>query len=143
MAAQLRQSEMMERNSSRRKLSKAQKLGLHARMQARRDLYQEYVEPREDRNISEAKDYLDEIIKGLGLVNGVEKEEMQASWTETAGEFLAKHTQPVALKRGILTVKVLQPSMRFHLEEAKPKMLRNLQNKHGNETIKNIQFSIG
>jgi len=133
----------MESRPRRRRLSSSEKLRFHAREQALRDLQEAYSAPNLNRNVNEAKDFLGSIIKEIGAKEGIEHEVLISSWNKIAGDFVAKHAEPCALKRGILTLRVLQPSMRFHLEELKGKLLKNLQTELGKNVVKQVRFTIG
>ena len=86
-------------------------------------------------------DALSECLDGLGLADQVSEEEMRAAWEELVGEFLSMHSQPAGLKRGILTIQVLQPSVRYELERSwKPKILANLQARFGAEKVRAVRF---
>lgn len=101
--------------------------------------------PRVDteRCISLASDHLEEILARLGIREGVDEQELIANWAGVVGEFISKHTRPVALKQGLLSIQVLQPAMRFHLEQSRGEILRKLKHCYGNEKIKNIRFVLG
>lgn len=127
----------------RKKLSKTEQLRYHAKQQALRDYLEAFTVPDPNRNIHQPKDFLDTIIREIGAKDGVEHELLMDSWTEIAGEFIAKHATPHSLNRGVLTLKVVQPAMRFHLEEAKGKLLKNLQATLGKSTIRQVRFNLG
>jgi predicted nucleic acid-binding Zn ribbon protein len=60
------------------------------------------------------------------------------------GEFIAAHSTPVALRDGVLYVRVLQPSLHYELERiAKAKVLRKLKLRFGSTTIRDIRFRLG
>ena len=134
---------MAKDNSDRRKLSDSEKLHFHAQQQALRDLQGVFSVPDPNRNIKEAKDFLDSIIKEIGAKEGVEHEVLIDSWSKIAGEFVSKHAEPHSLSRGILTLRVVQPAMRFHLEQLKGKLLKNLQAELGKSTVKQVKFILG
>ena len=73
----------------------------------------------------------------------MEHEILMESWARIAGDFVAKHAEPHALNRGVLTLKVVQPSMRFHLEQLKGKLLKNLQRELGKDVVKQVRFMLG
>ena len=68
---------------------------------------------------------------------------MKEAWSSLAGELIAKQTEPVSLRKGCLTLKVLQPAMRFHLEQLKPGLLRKLQEELGEENVLSLRLTIG
>ncbi|MDB9741919.1 DUF721 domain-containing protein [Akkermansiaceae bacterium] len=130
-------------NDYRKKLTKSQIASYHAKEQAFRDFLEAFNTPDLNRNISEPKDFLDSIIKQLGIKEGVDKDTLIASWREIAGDFIATNAHPHSLNRGVLSLRVVQPSMRFHLEQAKPQLLKKLQESLGKKMIRQVKFNIG
>lgn len=84
------------------------------------------------------------VFQGLGLEEEFTEQELTGAWREIVGDFLAQNARPGAMKRGILEIVVLQPSILYMLErELKGKVLKNLQERFGKERIKNVRFKIG
>lgn len=83
------------------------------------------------------------ILKLAGLSDGVDEGAVKAAWSEVAGDFIARHAQPASIKNGHLVLHLAQPSMRFHLEQMKPMLLKRLQERLGASRVKSVQFSIG
>lgn len=81
---------------------------------------------------------------GLGLKDRLHAEEVMSAWHEVVGEFVAKHSAPQQLKDGVLTVRVLQPTVHFELDRFwKPKILAKLKARFGPRTVREIRFRIG
>jgi len=95
------------------------------------------------KNISPASDHIEAILESIGIRGGLDEEEVKATWRTLAGELVAKQTEPASLRKGCLTLKVLQPSMRYHLEQLKPGLLRKLQSELGEDNIKSLRLTIG
>jgi hypothetical protein len=86
-------------------------------------------------------DALAACLADLGLADQVSEEEMREAWEELVGDFLSAHSQPAGLKRGTLTIQVLQPMVRYELERSwKPKILSNLQARFGKDKVRTIRF---
>jgi hypothetical protein len=66
-----------------------------------------------------------------------------AAWKELVGDFIAQHTAPDGLKRGVLTVRVLQPAIHHTLAQQKARLLRNLQQRFGADTVRDVRFRHG
>lgn len=96
-----------------------------------------------ERNVSTPGDLLAGILKDLRLNEGIEESRLREAWFEVAGEFVAKQTEPVSLRQGVLTLRVLQPSMRFHLEQSRGNLLKRLKANLGPETIRDVRLTIG
>ena len=60
-----------------------------------------------------------------------------------AGDFVARHTVPESIRDGILILRVLQPTMKFHLQQMSGKLLENLRKELGSDTIRQVIFKIG
>ena len=58
-------------------------------------------------------------------------------WSKIVGDFIAAHSAPVALREGILYVRVLQPALHYELEQiSKSEILRKLKQRFGGKTIR-------
>jgi predicted nucleic acid-binding Zn ribbon protein len=96
-----------------------------------------------DSKVHKPDEFLAEILKAAGAADGIEIEKLREMWREIAGEFVARSAAPDSLKNGCLTLKVLQPAMRFHLEQMKGQLLANLKKAAGDGVVKSIRFSLG
>ena len=96
-----------------------------------------------DSKVHRPDEFLAEILKVAGAADGIEFEKLREMWREIAGEFVARNAAPDSLKNGCLTLKVLQPAMRFHLEQMKGQLLANLKKAAGDGVVKSIRFSLG
>jgi predicted nucleic acid-binding Zn ribbon protein len=98
---------------------------------------------RQDRWQSPA-DVLPKLMQRLGLRERLHETEVIEAWSKIVGEFIAAHSAPVALREGILYVRVLQPALHYELEQiSKPEILRKLKKRFGGKTIRNIRFRVG
>ena len=144
MAAQWKPLAMMGENSPRRRRSAARKKGAS---RIRTKLLTEWRggvdPPHPARNIHQPSEYLDELLKVVGLSEGVDEERLKTAWNSVAGEFVAKHTVPDSIRGGVLVLRVLQPTMKFHLQQMSGKLLENLHRELGKGTVKQIVFKIG
>ena len=84
------------------------------------------------------------LMQKLGLKERLRESEVIDAWSSIVGEFIAAHSAPVALRDGILYVRVLQPSLHYELERvAKTQVLRKLKLRFGGKTIRDIRFRLG
>src|ERR1041385_868487 len=82
---------------------------------------------RSDRWQSPA-DLVPKLMQRLGLRERLHETEVIEAWSKIVGEFIAAHSAPVALREGILYVRVLQPALHYELEQvSKPEILRKLK----------------
>ena len=88
-------------------------------------------------------EFIAAILKSAGLEDGLQEEQVRSAWKELAGEFIARHTEPVSVKNGHLVLRVTQPAMRFHLEQMKPMLLGRIRAELGENRIKSIKFTLG
>ena len=80
----------------------------------------------------------------LGLKERLRESEVIETWSSIVGEFIAAHSPPVALRQGVLYVRVLQPSLHYELEQiSKSDILRKLKQRFGSRTIRDVRFRLG
>ena len=84
------------------------------------------------------------LMQRLGLRERLRETEVIDAWSKIVGEFIAAHSAPVALREGILYVRVLQPALHYELEQvSKTEILRKLKKRFGSKTIRAIRFRVG
>jgi len=57
------------------------------------------------------------LMQRLGLRERLRETEVIDAWSKIVGDFIAAHSAPVALREGILYVRVLQPALHYELEQ--------------------------
>src|SRR5216117_478311 len=98
---------------------------------------------RTDRWQSSA-DLLPKLMQRLGLRERLHETEVIDAWSKIVGEFIAAHSALVALRDGILYVRVLQPALHYELEQiSKREILRILKQRFGGKTIRDVRFRVG
>jgi predicted nucleic acid-binding Zn ribbon protein len=89
-------------------------------------------------------DVLPKLMQRLGLRERLHETEVIDAWSKIVGDFIAAHSTPVALREGILYVRVLQPALHYELEQiSKPEILRKLKQRFGCKTIRDLRFRVG
>ena len=84
------------------------------------------------------------LMQRLGLRERLRETEVIDAWSKIVGDFIAAHSAPVALREGILYVRVLQPALHYELEQiSKSEILRKLKQRFGGKTIRDVRFRIG
>lgn len=96
-----------------------------------------------DERLHLPKEFLAGILRQAGATEGIDEERLREMWKDVAGDFVSRHATPVSLKGGCVTLHVLQPAMRFHLEQMKGTLLKNLQQAAGPGVVKTLRFSVG
>jgi len=106
-----------------------------------RGLPEKYLRP--DRWEAPA-DVLPKLMQRLGLKERLHEVEVIEAWGQIVGEFIAAHSTPVALREGVLYVRVLQPALHYELEQiSKIDILRKLKQRFGGKVIRDIRFRVG
>jgi predicted nucleic acid-binding Zn ribbon protein len=98
---------------------------------------------RSDRWQSPAE-LMPKLMQRLGLRERLREAEVIEAWSKIVGDFIAAHSAPVALREGILYVRVLQPALHYELEQiSKSEILRKLKQRFGSKTIRDIRLRVG
>jgi predicted nucleic acid-binding Zn ribbon protein len=91
-----------------------------------------------------ASDVLPKLMQRLGLKERLHETEVQEAWSKIVGDFIAAHSAPVALREGILYVRVLQPALHYEFEQvSKTEILRKLKQRFGGKVIRDVRFRVG
>lgn len=90
-----------------------------------------------------AQKFVAAILRAAGAEDGLHEDQVRATWKELAGDFIARHTEPISVKGGNLVLRVTQPALRFQLEQMKPMLLTRIRNQLGEGRIKSIKFTLG
>ena len=91
-----------------------------------------------------ATDVLPKLMQRLGLKERLHESEVMEAWGKIVGDFIAAHSAPVALREGVLYVRVLQPALHYELEQiAKIDILRKLKQRFGGKIIRDVRFRVG
>jgi predicted nucleic acid-binding Zn ribbon protein len=84
------------------------------------------------------------LMQRLGLRERLHETEVIDAWSKIVGDFIAAHSAPVALREGILYVRVLQPVLHYELEQvSKIDILRELKKRFGAKIIRDVRFRVG
>jgi predicted nucleic acid-binding Zn ribbon protein len=84
------------------------------------------------------------LMQRLGLRERLRETEVIEAWSKIVGDFIAAHSAPVALREGVLYVRVLQPALHYELEQiSRTEILRKLKQRFGGKTIRDVRFRVG
>ena len=98
--------------------------------------------PRADR-CSSVADLWQKVMPKLGLGERLGEQQVTAAWRDVVGDFLATHSLPVGLSAGVLTVQVVQPSVRYELDRNwKRDILTKLQERFGKKIVRDVRFRL-
>jgi predicted nucleic acid-binding Zn ribbon protein len=87
--------------------------------------------------------FISAILRAAGAEDGLDEDEVRATWKELAGDFIARHTEPISVKGGNLVLRVTQPALRFQLEQMKPMLLSRIRQQLGENRIRSVKFTLG
>lgn len=90
-----------------------------------------------------AGNFVAAILRAAGAEDGLHEDQVRATWKELAGDFIARHTEPISVKGGNLVLRVTQPALRFQLEQMKPMLLTRIRTQLGENKVKSIKFQLG
>ncbi len=83
------------------------------------------------------------VLKEWKLDDAIRLDDAAAAWREIVGGFIAQQTMPDSLKRGVLTVRVLQPAMHHTLLMEKARLVQKLQERFGKTVVREVKFRHG
>ena len=79
-------------------------------------------------------------LESYGLKKGVKQNSAILYWEEVVGEKISKNTEPQSVEHGTLTVSVSNPAWRQELVFKKNEIIKQLNKKIGENTIKEVRF---
>lgn len=98
-------------------------------------------EKREERPVTAVADAIQSLVSRLGLRERINEADILAAWKDIVGDFLAAHSRPARLVKGVLHIEVMQPSVRYELDRTwRPEILKKLQARFGRNAVKEIRL---
>ena len=89
-------------------------------------------------------DLVPRVMQKSGAAEKLGHTQIADAWESIVGAFIARHSRPVALRRGVLIVAVTQAAVRYDVERRhKAGILARLQERFGAETLRGIRFQNG
>lgn len=83
------------------------------------------------------------VVEQAGLGDRLRLEEVQAAWKEVVGDFLYQHSRPDSIQRGVLFVRVLQPTVHHVLATERSRILARLKARLKQAAIKDVKLKHG
>ncbi len=103
-----------------------------------------YWEPQDvSRFEHEIDDVVGKTMKGLGLRDRFNEEQVFEAWNTMVDSFLAQNAKPLGLERKVLIIQVLHSTVHYELERMKGQLLQRMQAHLGKENIRDIRFRLG
>lgn len=84
-----------------------------------------------------------QILKSWKLDEKLRSDDVTAAWRDIVGDFIARQTAPDGLKRGVLTIRVLQPAVHHTLMMEKARLMAKLQERFGSSEVRDLKFRHG
>jgi hypothetical protein len=88
-------------------------------------------------------DLVGKVVAQAGIGDRMKLEEVLAAWRDIVGDFLFQHSRPDSIQRGVLMVRVLQPTVHHALAMERPRILKRLQTLLKNAGIKDVRLKHG
>ena len=89
----------------------------------------------------EIRDIIEKVVVRLEKARGGKEQDIWAAWEDAAGRRAARHSQPVSLRKGILTVAVDGSAWLYQLTMDKKNIFERL-GKHARQGVIDIKFRI-
>ena len=83
---------------------------------------------------------INSFLNKYGLKKGVNQNTAIVLWNEVVGEKISKNTEAISVEHGILTVTVSNPTWRQELVFKQREIIKQLNTKLGQNTIKEVRF---
>jgi hypothetical protein len=99
--------------------------------------------PVQDLPVKSVADLIGGVVAEAGLKDRMRLEEVLSAWRVIVGDFLFQHSRPDSIQRGVLTVRVLQPSVHHALAMERPRILKRLQERLKNSGIREVRLKHG
>jgi hypothetical protein len=88
-------------------------------------------------------DLVGKIVAQAGIADRMKLEEVLAAWRDIVGDFLFQHSRPESILRGVLMVRVLQPTVHHALAMERTRILKKLQTQLKSAGIKDVRLKHG
>lgn len=92
------------------------------------------------RNEYSLKEVIQELIQKFALTNKLQEVKLQEAWYKLVGQIIAKQTEKITFKEGVLVIYLSSSVLKEEFSFAKSKIIRKLNNAVNEELVKEIQF---
>ena len=83
---------------------------------------------------------MQELIGELGIKKRIDEYQTVVRWSEIVGDHIAKVSEAIQIRRGILFVRVSASTWRNELQLRKAEIIKKLNGALGQEVVKDIKF---
>ena len=104
-----------------------------------------YGEPRPviDGHFQAVGALIGKTMAALGLGDRMKETEVIQAWKDVVGPFYGAHSLPSGLRDGVLTVRVLQPTVHFEMDRSKAQIVEKLRARFGSRVVRELRFRLG
>ncbi|MBP6601035.1 MAG: DUF721 domain-containing protein [Verrucomicrobiales bacterium] len=103
-----------------------------------------YWEPQDVSKFEqEIESVVGKAMKGLGLKDRFNEEQVFEAWNELVDNFIAHNARPISLERKVLSIQVLHSTVHYELERMKGSLLKKMQERFGPENVRDIRVRLG
>jgi predicted nucleic acid-binding Zn ribbon protein len=96
-----------------------------------------------DGSIQRLDELLHRFLKESPLRRGLDEQDVLASWPEIVGPEIARHSEAIALKDGVLWVRAEGSVWAQELSLLKPRIQQRLEEKLGAGSVRDVRFHTG
>ena len=93
------------------------------------------------RNVHNVKDLILKNLRAQGLETPLLQKRLMDSWSEVAGEFVARYTDGMYIRNQTLYVHLTNPAMRADLSMMRRELVNRLNTHVGSQVIADIRFN--
>jgi len=86
------------------------------------------------------KEVIQELVNAYRLNDGITEAQIIKSWEKTAGPYVAKFTERITIRKGILYLKISSPALKNELGYARSELMDALNKSVNKKVIKEIIF---
>lgn len=86
------------------------------------------------------KEVIKELLNAYRLNDGITEAQLIESWGKTAGPYVAKFTERISIRNGIMYLKISSPALKNELIYARNELIETLNNSINKKVIKEIVF---
>ncbi|HKI82824.1 MAG TPA: DUF721 domain-containing protein [Candidatus Krumholzibacteria bacterium] len=93
--------------------------------------------------IRSLKELMEQVLANGPLRQGLKEQEILASWNEVVGNEIAKHSEAIALKDGVLWVRTEGSVWAQELSLLMPRIREEFEKKLGKGSVREVRFHTG
>jgi hypothetical protein len=100
-------------------------------------------EPEPQRQAFSVADLVVKVAEDSGVGQRLKLEEVNAAWRGAVGDFLAAHAHPQSIDRGVLLIRILQPTVHHVLQGRRREILSRLKAVMGARAPRDLRLKVG